>query len=178
MTPPHIAAVSRPAPLRRSSIRCPQSGQSLVEVAMMLPFLVLLLLGVIELGRYAYIGILVGNAARAGAVYGIQSNAQSVDQAGIILASKNDFQNNGQNTSLLTVDPPVVVCGCDSAGTVTTAGCSAASNPAAGTCAAGHWVVTLTVTAHGTFNSLFNYPLIPKSITISKSATMRVNVIG
>ena len=178
MIPLNTAAVKRPARLRRSGCGHRQSGQSLVEVALMLPFLVLLLLGVIEVGRYAYISILVGNAARAGAAYGIQSNAQSVDQAGIILAAKNDFQNNGQNTNLLTVDAPVVVCGCDSAGTVTTAGCSAASNPTAGTCAAGHWVVTLTVTAHGTFNSLFNYPLIPASITVSKSATMRVNIIG
>jgi Flp pilus assembly protein TadG len=164
--------------LRRSRIRRSQSGQSLVEVAMMLPFLVLMLLGVIEVGRYAYIAILVGTAARAGAVYGIQSNAQSVDQAGIILAGKNDFQNNGQNANLLTIDAPVVVCGCDSVGAVTTAGCSAAINPTAGTCAAGHWVVTLTVTAHGTFNSLFNYPLIPASITVSRSASMRVNTIG
>jgi Flp pilus assembly protein TadG len=163
---------------RRSGIGHPQSGQSLVEVALLLPFLSLLLLGVIEVGRYAYIAILVGNAARAGVGYGIQSNAQSVDQVGITLAAKNDFQNNGQNVNLLTIDAPVVVCGCDSAGTVTTAGCSATTNPTAGTCAAGHWVVTLTVTAHGTFNSLFNYPLIPASITVSRSAAMRVNILG
>jgi Flp pilus assembly protein TadG len=149
-----------------------------VEVALMLPFLVLALLGVVEVGRYAYIAILVGNAARAGAAYGIQSNAQSVDTTGITLAAKHDFQNNGQNANLLTVDAPVVACGCDSAGTVTTAGCTANINPSAGTCVAGHWVVTLTVTAHGTFTSLFNYPLIPASITVSQSATMRVNVLG
>jgi Flp pilus assembly protein TadG len=183
MMPLNTAAVrstarSGPRLRRRSGIGHPQSGQSLVEVALMLPFLVLLLLGVIEVGRYAYIAILVGNAARAGAAYGIQSNAQSVDQVGITLAAENDFRNNGQNANLLTIDSPVVLCGCDSAGTVTTAGCSATTNPTAGTCAAGHWVVTLTVTAHGTFNSLFNYPLIPASITVSRSSSMRVNTLG
>src|SRR5215468_1823879 len=101
-----------------------QSGQNLLEVALMLPFLLLLLLGVIEIGRYAYIGILVGNAARAGAAYGAQSNAQSVDTPGIQNASLNDFMNNGQGTNLTVASS--VACGCDSAGVVTTAGCSAA----------------------------------------------------
>jgi Flp pilus assembly protein TadG len=155
-----------------------KNGQSLVEVALMLPFLLLLLMGVIEFGRYAYIGILVGNAARAGAAYGVQGNIQSGDQAGITAAAKNDFQNNGQNASLLTINAPIVVCGCDSGGTVTTAGCSTQTNATAGTCTSGHWVATLTVTAHGTFNSLFGFPGIPKSMTITRSATMRVNVLG
>ena len=43
-----------------------QSGQALVEMAFVVPLLLLLALGVIEVGRYAYISILVGNAARAG----------------------------------------------------------------------------------------------------------------
>ena|SRR5260370_3455372 len=166
-----------PVPLRRPGICHRQSGQSLLEVALMLPFLLLLLLGVIELGRYAYIGILVGNAARAGAGYGVQSNVQSVDTVGIKTAADNDFQSNGQPISKLTVTSSTS-CGCDSSGTVTTAGCSAITNPTAGTCTAGHWVVILTVTASGTFNALFNYPGIPASISISRASTMRVNENG
>jgi len=153
-----------------------QSGQSLLEVALMLPFFLLLLLGVIEIGRYAYIGILVGNAARAGAAYGVQSNAQSVDTVGITNAAINDFMSNGQGSSLTVTS--AVTCGCDSSGTVTTAGCTPATNPTAGTCAAGHWVVILTVTASGTFNSLFNYPGIPASVSVSRAAAMRVSVNG
>src|SRR5689334_20807673 len=71
-----------------------ESGQSLVELAVLVPLLVLLLMGVIELGRYAQIAILVGNAARAGAAYGAQSLAQSADPTGIKTAAGNDFQNN------------------------------------------------------------------------------------
>ena len=41
-----------------------QSGQSLLEIALLLPFLLLLTIGIIEVGRYAYISVLVGNAAR------------------------------------------------------------------------------------------------------------------
>ena len=153
-----------------------QSGQSLLEVALMLPFLLLLLLGVIEVGRYAYIGILVGNAARAGAAYGAQSNPQAVDTTGITNASLNDFQSNGQGSNLTVTS--AVTCGCDSGGVLTTAGCTPASNANAGKCAAGHWVVMVTVTASGTYSSLFNYPGIPSSISISRSAAMRVSENG
>lgn len=150
-----------------------QSGQTLLEVALLTPLLLLLLLGVVEMGRYAYISILVGNAARAGAAYGAQSLAQSVNTAAIQAAADNDFQNNGQNVSTLTVGSSTS-CGCDSAGTVAPAGCTTNVNPTAGTCASGHWVVMVSVTTSGTYNSLFNYPGIPSSITVTRTATMRV----
>ena len=70
----------------------------MLEVALLLPVLLILALGVIELGRYMYISILVGNAAHAGAAYGAQSLPLSVDTTGIQTAADNDFQNNGQNT--------------------------------------------------------------------------------
>lgn len=149
------------------------SGQTLLEVALLLPILLLLLLGVVEIGRYAYISILVSNAARAGAAYGSEGLLESVDTGNIQTAADNDFQNNGQLVSNLTVNS-TTSCGCDSGGTITGAGCTSAVNPTAGTCNAGHWVVMVSVTASGTFNSLFNYPGIPSSITISQTATMRV----
>jgi len=149
------------------------SGQSLLEVALLLPMLIALLLGAIELGRYAYISILVGNAARAGAAFGAQNLALSVDQAGIQTAADNDFQNNGQNVSNLAVNSSTS-CGCDSNGTITGANCTTTPNPAAGTCTSGHWVVMVSVTASGTFNSLFNYPGIPSSLAVSSTATLRV----
>src|ERR1700739_528945 len=150
------------------------SGQSLLEVALLTPMLLALLLGAIELGRYAYISILVGKAARAGAAYGAQNLVLSVDTTGIQTAAENDFQNNGQNTSNLLVSS-TTSCGCDSNGTVTPASsCSTATDRTGGTCASRHWVVMLSVTAYGTFNSLFNYPGIPKSLTVSNTATLRV----
>jgi Flp pilus assembly protein TadG len=172
------SAMARRGPVlrRQPRIFARQSGQSLLEVALMLPFLLLLLIGVIEMGRYAYISILIGNAARAGAAYGVQSNAQSVDTLGIKNAAVNDFMGNGQGSTLTVTSS--VTCGCDSSGTVTTAGCSSITNPTAGTCAAGHWVVILTVTASSTFNSLFSYPGIPSSMAMSRSSTMRVNENG
>jgi Flp pilus assembly protein TadG len=159
---------------KRPNIRGRQSGQSLVEVAIMLPFLLVLALGVIEMGRFMFIGILVGNAARAGAAYGTESLIASVDTTGITTAARNDFASNGQNTANLNVNSSVS-CGCDSGGTITTAACTGTG---AGICASGVWAVTVTVTASGTFNSLFTYPGIPTSITVSRDAVMRVNQFG
>lgn len=159
--------------MKREGHNSPERGQAMLEVALLLPMLLLLALGVIELGRYAYMGILVGNAARAGAAYGAQSLPQSVDLIGIQTAADNDFQN-GQNLSSLTVTSSVS-CGCDSNGTVAPAVCSTGSNVAAGTCTAGgHWVVMVSVTASGSFSSLFKYPGIPSPFSISKTATLRV----
>jgi Flp pilus assembly protein TadG len=169
-----ILAVGRCSPVgNRPGILKSPSGQSLLEVALLMPMLLALLLGSIEIGRYAYISILVGNAARAGAAYGAQNLALSVDTAGIQTAADNDFQNNGQSTGNLSVNSSTS-CGCDSGGTITGAACSTTANPTAGTCTTGHWVVMVSVTASGTFNSLFSYPGIPRSLTVSNTATLRV----
>src|SRR5580704_7785111 len=156
---------------RSAEILRSNAGQAMLELALLLPMLLLLTMGVIEMGRYMYIYILVGNAARAGAAYGAQSLGQSSDTPDIQTAAQNDYQNNGQAVGSLTVTSSTS-CGCDSGGTVTAA--AACTGTGTGTCAAGHWVVTVSVTAAGTFNSLFNYPGIPKSINVSNTAAMRV----
>ena len=176
-TPMRPARMSGGCIKRRRELLRSQSGQSLLELALITPLLLLLAIGGIELGRYAYISILVGNAARAGAGYGAQSLALSTcpppAPCGIQTAANNDFQNNGQQVSTLTVTSSTS-CGCDNGGTTTSAFCSTVTNPSAGTCAAGHWVVMVSVTASGTFSSLFNFPGIPKSISVSRTSTMRV----
>jgi Flp pilus assembly protein TadG len=158
-----------------------QSGQALVEFAFVLPILLILALGVIEIGRYAYISILLGNAARAGAAYGAQSNGFAADTTGIQNAAYYDFaggtsssnSQNGLSQSTITVTSSFA-CGCDSGGTITSYTCSGTTT--AGSCpvGGGHWVIVLSVTASGTYNSLFSYPGIPKSITVSNTASMRV----
>ena len=57
-----------------------EGGQSYLELALVLPFLVLLLLGTLDVGRAFNAQIVVMNAAREGARYGI---AHSSDTAGI-----------------------------------------------------------------------------------------------
>lgn len=146
-----------------------QAGQTILELALLLPLFLLLVMGVFDIGKYMYVYILVGNAARAGAAYGTQNLALSADTAGIQQAAQNDYQNNG-GISALSVGSSFS-CGCDSAGSVTGAACTGTG---AGTCASGHWVVTLTVTTSGTFNPLFGIPGVPASVSVTRTATMRV----
>jgi Flp pilus assembly protein TadG len=163
---------SRGVLVGRTNVRR-ESGQSLLEVALVTPLLLVLAIGVMDLGRYAYIGILVGNAARAGAAYGAQGLAYSADTTGIKTAADSDFKSNGQNVSVLGLTSNTS-CGCDSSGTITSASCDAQTNANAGSCNAGHWVVMVSVVASGTFSPLFNYPGISNSMTISRKCTMRV----
>lgn len=171
-----------------------QRGQSLLEVAFVTPLILALVLGVIELGRYAYVAILVGNAARAGAAYGAQSIAQSVcppsGSCGIQIAADNDYKNNGQDPTKLAVSGgfggSYAACTCDSGGTYSPdpaypSYCDpppTGTNNSAGSCPSGsHWVVLVSVEAKGTFRSLFNYPGIPSPVTIDRTATLRVAVV-
>jgi|SRR5579863_3319110 len=155
---------------RKTRTRRSQAGQTLLELGLLLPIFLLLLMGIFDIGRYMYIYILVGNAARAGAGYGAQTLGQSADTAGIQAAAQNDYQNNG-GVSALTVNSSVS-CGCDVAGAAPTS--VACTGGSAGTCASGHWVVTLTVTTSGTFSALFDYPGLPATSTVTRTATMRV----
>jgi Flp pilus assembly protein TadG len=148
------------------------SGQTLIEVALMLPVLLFLTLGVFELGRYAFVSILVGNAARAGTAYGTQSLPQSVDAVGIQTAARNDYRNNGQNPQNLVVNSSVS-CGCDVGGGIVSAPCTGSG---AGVCGTGRWVAVLSVTASSTFVPLFTYSGI-QSIALTRTSAVRVRAV-
>jgi Flp pilus assembly protein TadG len=137
-------------------------GQSVLEFALLLPIMLLLLVGIIEVGRFAYYSILVANAARAGAQYGAQGLATAADTPGIQAAAEND----GQNLPQLIVTASQA-CGCNGAGLSGTC-------PATGCSLPNHPLVYVQVQATGTFNSLFNYPGLPPSFTVSSTEKMRV----
>ena len=138
---------------------CAERGQTLVEMALVIPMLLLLLLGIIEIGRYAELSILVANAARAGVQYGAQNLATAGDFNGIELAAKND----GDNVPGLTVQMPVIQCGCSgqaSPGATCPAACGAP----------GSALVYVQVKTNGNFNALFGFPGIPATIVVNGSA--------
>lgn len=64
--------------------RARQRGASTVEVALMLPFLLLLLVGVVDFAQLFRLAIEVSSAARAGAQYGYQNSATQMDTAGML----------------------------------------------------------------------------------------------
>jgi len=146
----------------RPARRAGESGQTILEVALLTPVLLLLAVGIIEIGRYAYYSILVANAARAGAQYGAQSLATAADTAGIRTAAEND----GQNVAGLTVTTQQE-CGC-------TGSSIGSSCPAISCSFPNHALVYVKVSTSGKFNSLFKYPGIPTSITVNTTELMRV----
>lgn len=163
-----------------------ERGQSLLEVAFLTPLLLALVIGVIEIGRYAYFAIQVGNAARAGAAYGSEGITQascSTSPCGIQCAAYNDYygETTCQNPNGLSVTVSQL-CACDTGGALSnqTSACSTQANPGIGNTIAacstsgGHWVGMIAVTASGQYHSLFSYPGIPTPITITRTATIRV----
>lgn len=160
------------------TLLCSERAQSLVELALLTPLLLILIIGVVEMGRYASLGILVGNAARAGAQYGAQNFAHAADITNIQCAVQNESLTTAPTcpssnpTGLTATTSPV--CGCDNGGTITAIACSS-------TCSgSSHMVVSVQVTASGTFNPIFNYTrplfgyLTVPSLTISRTATERI----
>ncbi len=144
---------------RRCILTSEESGSSLTETAVLLPFLLLLLVGAIDFGRGYYLAIQVAGAAQAAAEYGSQNIA---DLTGMQAAARND----APNVPGLAVSTPSYGCEC-SDGTAYSANC--ASYP---TCAS-NVVYRVAVTTSATYTPLLRWPGIPASIPLSSSATMR-----
>lgn len=142
-----------------------QAGAALVEFALVLPLLMLLLLGGVEIGRFAYFSIIVANAARAGAQYGSQNGETARDAAGIQAAVQGDGINGISN---LTVSSNPT-CACWNGSTYANIPCTAPLS-----CNSGHPVELISVTVNGTAHSIFNYRFLPVSLPVRAVATMRL----
>lgn len=154
--------------LRRGSGGEPRStedGQSLLEFALMLPFLVLLLIGVVETGRAAFISMTVANGATAAAEYGSQSATMAQDTAGMTQAAQSDA-----NFATMTATP-TQGCTCD---TGSGTSCNSTFVDCKTISCSGQIVECVKVTTSATFSSLMNYPGLPSSYQANGKAIMRV----
>lgn len=138
-------------------------GGAAVELAVILPVLLLIGIGVSDIGRVFFTGITVANAARAGAQWGAQSTAMSADTVAINLAATNDALDAGA----ITVSSRSF-CQCDN-NTGEVADCTAGDCGAYGT-----YRLYVEVTASKVVNLIFQYPGFPGSVTLSRTATFRV----
>ncbi|OGO18769.1 MAG: hypothetical protein A2Z14_06360 [Chloroflexi bacterium RBG_16_48_8] len=77
------------------------SGQELVEFAIVLPLLLLVTFGVLDLGRIFHAAITITNAAREGARYGMK---HSEDMDGIVSATLAEAQDSGIDLSTSIID--------------------------------------------------------------------------
>jgi Flp pilus assembly protein TadG len=138
-------------------------GQGLVELAIVLPVLVLLLLGAAEYGRLSYAGVEVTNAAYAGAAYGSQNHATASDDTGMAAAATNEGAN------LAAMDAHWLTSGvatqhlCASSYSATPSGCSGSSP-----------IEYVKVNTQATVASLFNFPGFPSTYVLHGQALIRV----
>jgi Flp pilus assembly protein TadG len=140
-------------------------GGALQELAISVGVFASLLIGLTELGRFAYYSILVANAASAGVQYGAQTLETANDTAGMATAAKND---GGSTVSATGTN----YCVCYSSGTETNKTEPCTTPPSCTSPA--HVVYYVQITASGSYTSLFHYPGVPTSITVSRVAVMRV----
>lgn len=148
------AAAKRARTLRRAD-----GGQALAEMAIIAPLLAALLVGLVEVGRYASFAIMVSNAARAGVQYGAQNLVTAADTT----AMQNAATADGQNIAGLTA--------------VATQFCKCADGSASSClptdCSSSHRLVYVQVDTTGSFTSMLHAGNILPTLTIHGRAVMR-----
>ena len=160
--------------------RTGERGQTLLEFALLAPFMVLLAVGVVELGRAIYYTIEVNNAASAGAEFAAQdaitaSDDNVINVKDVAVCDANGGSPPACRSGVLTAGNVTVVhgCVCDNG-----AGTSCNPMPLAGSCAgiscANQTAECVQVLTTATFPPLFNYPGLPTSYTANGKAIMRV----
>lgn len=148
-----------------------RSGSALLELAVAMPILLMLVVGTVDFGRVYYKGMAVAQAARAGAEYAAQSVAKSIDTTGVRTAAENSVSSD-----LTLTDGDISLsrtCEC-----ATDAGAFSATSPAntctGNPCTGSHLVITVNVTAAKSFTTMINYPVIPHTVSITRSTKIRV----
>jgi len=140
-----------------------QAGTSLIEFALVAPVFLFMLVGIIEVGRYTYFGIVASHAARAGVQYGSQNLVTAASPAGG--AIENAALNDAGNLSGWKATHSII---CTNAGTQVT--CPIAASGIIGP----NLVYYVQVKVTGNVSSLLKYPGIPQQSAFTATATMRV----
>lgn len=143
-------------------------GSALIELALITPALTLLLVGAVDFGRAAYVGIEAQNAAHAGAEYGSLNPSNT---AGITAAA----QQSAPNLSNLTVSAPTWGCEC-SDGSSYSANCSPTPVCTADSTRGSNVVHRVQVKTKAVYSPMVSWPGISSSsITFTGEATLRGN---
>ena len=136
------------------------SGQSILELALVAPLLIVILVGAAEFGRLAYAAVEVSNAASAGARYGAQNGATASDTTGISNAAANDA---GNLTGLSTTSSISCICSDGTAASCT-------DNSA---CPTSNIEESVTVNTTASFDPLIHLPGFPKTFTLTGQAIQK-----
>ena len=151
------------------------SGQALVELALVVPLLTLIFVGAAEVGRIAYAAIEVNNAARAAVAYASQSHttADNTNPANLALIQLAATQE-APDVSGMTV----AVSNSCSCATVPSTGSVTYTSIACGataltSCPSPNRIMdTVQVNTSATIDTAFHFPGIPNSLTLRGQAIM------
>lgn len=147
---------------RLASLRRSEQGGAMVELAVVLPVLILIAIGVMDYGRVFFTSIAVSNAARAGAEWGARGEGVNSDK---FTEMQNFAKLEGAQAGTITVTANRTCrCGLTVVTCATAADCGGGYGPAA---------EFIDVTASKTVTLLIKYPGLPASINISRTATFR-----
>lgn len=133
-------------------------GAPLIELALLLPVLLLLLVGAVDYGRGYYAAIEVSSAAESGALYGTLNPS---DTAGMISMAKLD----AADVSGLSA---TAAYGCECSD-----GSNASANCVATPACSSNVVKYVQVTASANYSPILPYPGIPSSISLSRTVRLR-----
>lgn len=161
MTKNFTIRVSAVFAMKHRALSNSETGSALLEVALILPTLVLVLVGAVDFGRAYYATIEVSSAAEAGALYGTLSPSNTAGMQAAAIADAKDVTN-------LTA---TAIYGCEcSDGTSASSSCSTPPT----TCRSGivNYVEVDTV---ATYNPILIYPGIPSSIVLKGKSRMRAS---
>ncbi|BDE07008.1 hypothetical protein WPS_22840 [Vulcanimicrobium alpinum] len=153
-------------PLQRAS-----RGAALVELVLIAPLTLIVLIGLIEIGRYGDYVIRIANAATAGAFYGAQQPGNAGDFTGMQAAATADAAALPNISATATN-----YCACWAAPTTHFA-CTVAATSSCTPAATNHEIAFVSVTVTGSLSSLTNYGFLPaslRSISVSRTAVMQV----
>lgn len=137
-----------------------QDGNSLIETAFVLPVLLLLLAGAVDIGRAFRAAMIVNQAASTGAAYGIQNPS---DTAGMQLAAKTD-------TSTLVTVVPAATYGCECPD-----GTSISCSPQASCPSLMNSVYYVEVDTTATYTPMLPWPGISSTIPLSAKVRLRAS---
>ncbi len=166
-----------------------QRGQTLVEMAMISPFLIMILLMMIDCGRAAYTYATLSGAARDGARAAITTGSSRPDNPWVINAVEQNAYGMRLNPATCINDPPpatpsmswntgLIYVGAGSGNTTTNAPAGQAPAAAAGGCGAvtpsyaGHNALAVTIKYNFQPLTPFGSQFFPNGIVMSVTSTM------
>lgn len=140
-----------------------RDGTAAIEFALACPFLLVLILGLVELGFGAYQEMQVEDAAEAGALY---AAINGFNAAGISAAVVNAV---GPDSGVTASPAPVEFCGCPAAAGITAVACSSTCSNGD---APGEYVQVYAALPHQT---ILSYPGLPLPATLTGQSIVRLN---